>query len=213
MPRYPNLAVLQHELAAGGTSHLHPHQLTMLQCCSSSGGEGLILEFLPSQDPKNSLSEPHSSTDSTAAQCSLHKAKPALYLTAIPLALQPNITYPRTHPKGKTGEGSNFSPPWQDQHFCCAQDKAQELYGCKTDQPEAPSDTCSEVVQHLLHLQLETGNDLLDQLSIQKSELPWRFQLQSSGASVLLFSSIDWFLNLGPFCPAWEQGRTGIQRW
>lgn len=39
MLRHPNLAALQHKLAAGRTSHLHPQQLTMLQCCSLSGGK------------------------------------------------------------------------------------------------------------------------------------------------------------------------------
>lgn len=36
--RHPNLAALQHELAADRTSHLHSHRITMLQCCSLSRG-------------------------------------------------------------------------------------------------------------------------------------------------------------------------------
>lgn len=104
-PRHSNLAALQHELAAGRTSHLCFRQLTMLQGCSLSG-EGLILEFLPSQDPKNSLSL----IAAGMAQCSLHKAKPALCLTVTSYAFQPNLTYPKHIPKKKQEEAA-ISPP------------------------------------------------------------------------------------------------------
>lgn len=80
-PRHPNLAVLQHEPAAGRTSHLHPHQLTMLQCWSLSGVKS-DLGVSPFSRPP--LSEPHSSMDGTAAQRSLHKAKPSHLCVPLP---------------------------------------------------------------------------------------------------------------------------------
>lgn len=118
-PRHLNLVTLQYELAAGRTSHLHSHQLTMLQCCSLSGGSshlGVSLKTLRTV----SLSP----IAASMAQCSLYKAKPTFCLIVILHVFQPNITYPKTHPKGKTGGGSNFSPPSQNQHFCCAHNKA-----------------------------------------------------------------------------------------